>query len=57
MTQALIGIIGGSGLYRMEALQNARQLDLVTPYGAPSSPLTWSAALSELCCCLYAPGI
>ncbi|WP_027854964.1 S-methyl-5'-thioadenosine phosphorylase [Marinobacterium litorale] len=40
MTQALIGIIGGSGLYRMEALQNARQLDLVTPYGAPSSPLT-----------------
>ena len=24
---------------------------------APSSPLTWSAALSELCCCLNTPGI
>lgn len=36
MQQALIGIIGGSGLYQMEALQNAQEYALSTPYGAPS---------------------
>lgn len=36
MTQPKIGIIGGSGLYQMEALQNPRELKLETPFGAPS---------------------
>lgn len=36
MQQALIGIIGGSGLYHMEALQNATEHPLDTPYGKPS---------------------
>ncbi|CAM5369708.1 S-methyl-5'-thioadenosine phosphorylase [Eoetvoesiella caeni] len=36
MQQALIGIIGGSGLYQMEALQNAQEHALETPYGKPS---------------------
>lgn len=36
MQQALIGIIGGSGLYQMDALQNAQELEVDTPYGKPS---------------------
>lgn len=36
MQQALIGVIGGSGLYHMEALQNATEHSLDTPYGKPS---------------------
>lgn len=36
MTHALIGIIGGSGLYHMDALRDAHEHDLETPYGKPS---------------------
>ncbi|TBR12588.1 MAG: S-methyl-5'-thioadenosine phosphorylase [Rugosibacter sp.] len=36
MQKALIGVIGGSGLYQMEALQNATEQVLSTPYGKPS---------------------
>lgn len=36
MQQALVGIIGGSGLYKMETLQNATEHLLDTPYGKPS---------------------
>ena len=36
MHPPLIGIIGGSGLYSMAALQNAQEHQLQTPYGAPS---------------------
>ena len=36
MTRALIGVIGGSGLYAMEGLANVRELELETPFGAPS---------------------
>ena len=39
MTQALVGIIGGSGLYQMDALQDAREHQIVTPFGAPSDVL------------------
>ena len=31
-----IGIIGGSGVYQMEALQEMREITLDTPFGAPS---------------------
>jgi 5'-methylthioadenosine phosphorylase len=31
-----IGIIGGSGLYKMEGLKDARTVSLETPFGAPS---------------------
>lgn len=31
-----IGIIGGSGLYKMEALQNVEEISLDTPFGKPS---------------------
>ncbi|ADI63758.1 S-methyl-5'-thioadenosine phosphorylase [Trichormus azollae] len=36
MTLAQIGIIGGSGLYKMEALKDVESLELQTPFGAPS---------------------
>jgi 5'-methylthioadenosine phosphorylase len=39
MTQAKIGIIGGSGLYKMEALEDVREIALDTPFGSPSDVL------------------
>ncbi|BAU66888.1 5'-methylthioadenosine phosphorylase [Stanieria sp. NIES-3757] len=39
MTQAKIGIIGGSGLYKMEALQQVEEITIDTPFGSPSDAL------------------
>jgi 5'-methylthioadenosine phosphorylase len=39
MTQAVLGIIGGSGIYDLPALQNAREQCVETPWGEPSGPL------------------
>ncbi|MGF1541353.1 MAG: S-methyl-5'-thioadenosine phosphorylase [Pleurocapsa sp.] len=39
MTQAKIGIIGGSGLYKMDALQDIQEIKLETPFGSPSDAL------------------
>ncbi len=36
MKQAVIGVIGGSGLYEMEELTEVREVVLDTPFGAPS---------------------
>jgi 5'-methylthioadenosine phosphorylase len=36
MPEAQIGVIGGSGLYAMEELEEVEELRLETPYGAPS---------------------
>lgn len=36
---AEIGILGGTGLYDLPGLQDARDLELDTPYGRPSAPL------------------
>ena len=36
MEQVKIGIIGGSGLYQMPELENVRELEVETPFGAPS---------------------
>ena len=35
-TGTLVGIIGGSGLYNMDALQNATEHQIDTPFGKPS---------------------
>jgi len=32
----VVGVIGGSGLYDMEGLENVREVELSTPFGAPS---------------------
>ena len=34
--EATVGIIGGSGLYRMDGLSDSRELELDTPFGSPS---------------------
>ncbi len=36
MTNARIGIIGGSGLYKMDALQDVEEVEINTPFGSPS---------------------
>lgn len=36
MKKDYVGVIGGSGLYTMEALQNVEELQIETPYGVPS---------------------
>ncbi|MCA9673154.1 MAG: S-methyl-5'-thioadenosine phosphorylase [Myxococcales bacterium] len=36
MSQQVIGVIGGSGLYDIEGLQNVETVQLDTPFGAPS---------------------
>ena len=37
--KAEIGIIGGTGLYDMEGIEDVRDVELETPYGAPSSTI------------------
>lgn len=34
-----LAVIGGSGLYRLEGLEQARHQAVATPYGSPSAPL------------------
>ena len=36
MDRAQVGIIGGSGLYKMDALKNVREVAIATPFGDPS---------------------
>ena len=39
MVEAKIGIIGGSGLYKMDALKDVREVKLTTPFGDPSDAI------------------
>ena len=39
MAQALVGIIGGSGLYQMQGLEGVQEHAVSTPFGAPSDVL------------------
>ena len=39
MAQAKIGVIGGSGLYKMEALKDVEEVQVETPFGSPSDAL------------------
>jgi len=39
VAEAKIGIIGGSGLYKMEALQDVEEVQVDTPFGSPSDAL------------------
>jgi len=40
MPQAKIGVIGGSGLYRMEGMTEVEEVEIDTPFGRPSDVLT-----------------
>jgi 5'-methylthioadenosine phosphorylase len=37
--KATLGIIGGSGLYRLTGLEDVRSIEIDTPFGRPSSPV------------------
>jgi 5'-methylthioadenosine phosphorylase len=39
MTAAVLGIIGGSGIYDLPGLENVREERIETPWGEPSAPL------------------
>ncbi|WVR07017.1 S-methyl-5'-thioadenosine phosphorylase [Kwoniella sp. DSM 27419] len=39
----LVGCIGGSGLYHLDNLTFVKKLDITTPWGKPSSPITISS--------------
>ena len=39
MTKAVLGIIGGSGIYDLPGLQNVREQRIQSPWGEPSAPL------------------
>ncbi len=39
MSEWTIGIIGGSGLYAMDALEDPQWIDIATPWGRPSDAL------------------
>ncbi|MEM1297288.1 MAG: MTAP family purine nucleoside phosphorylase, partial [Verrucomicrobiota bacterium] len=39
MNSPAIGIIGGSGLYQIEGLENPEEIQVETPFGAPSDAL------------------
>ncbi len=38
MARSTLGIIGGSGFYQMAGIERVEQLELKTPFGAPSDP-------------------
>src|SRR5262249_7315419 len=39
MTKAVLGVIGGSGIYDLPGLEKVRQRTIKSPWGEPSSPL------------------
>ena len=39
MTKAIVGIIGGSGVYNLEALTDIREESVASPWGEPSDRL------------------
>ncbi|WVN88257.1 S-methyl-5'-thioadenosine phosphorylase [Cryptococcus depauperatus CBS 7841] len=41
--KVLVGCIGGSGLYHLDNLTFVKKLDITTPWGKPSSPITISS--------------
>ena len=43
LAQARLGVLGGSGLYTMEGLENVQELTIDTPFGPPSDSLRLGA--------------
>jgi len=39
MTEKMVGVIGGSGLYEMEGLEEVQTVSLTTPFGNPSDSI------------------
>lgn len=40
MAKVRVGIIGGSGLYKIDGLENIKETNIDTPFGKPSGPVT-----------------
>jgi len=40
MVEARIAVVGGSGLYNMEGLQDIKEVNIATPFGSPSDSIT-----------------
>nr|CCC91757.1 putative methylthioadenosine phosphorylase [Trypanosoma congolense IL3000] len=49
----LIGVIGGTGTYSVEAMQNIKHYTIPTPYGMPSGNV-WVATVSGVLCAFIA---
>ena len=47
MHQARIGIIGGSGLYKMDELKDVDEIEMSTPFGKPSDMITIGTLSNE----------
>src|SRR6202158_3386467 len=43
MTKAILGIIGGSGIYDLPGLENAREEAIRSPWGEPSAPVRFGS--------------
>ncbi len=39
MAKAVLGVIGGSGIYDLPGLSNVREERVASPWGEPSAPL------------------
>ena len=39
MTKAVLGIIGGSGIYDLPGLEDTREQAIASPWGEPSAPV------------------
>src|SRR5215207_2463438 len=39
MSKAVLGVIGGSGIYDLPGLENTREDEIASPWGEPSAPL------------------
>jgi 5'-methylthioadenosine phosphorylase len=39
LPQAIVGVIGGSGLYQMDALEQVQEIEVSTPFGKPSEKI------------------
>jgi 5'-methylthioadenosine phosphorylase len=57
MPQACIGVIGGSGMYAMQGLDAVEQVELYTPFGAPSDRYVVGALAGQLVAFLPRHGI
>jgi 5'-methylthioadenosine phosphorylase len=58
MISGVIGVIGGSGLYRMEGLERIREVEVKTPFGKPSGKLVrgWLAGVELVFLPRHGPG-
>ncbi|PWZ01430.1 purine phosphorylase [Testicularia cyperi] len=49
-----VGVIGGSGLYKLDSLVPVAEINVATPWGSPSSPITIAKTESGIHCAFLA---